>query len=106
MSEFTITEQQMMTKGLTPEQAMLFNSQLSSSRKDRDTVLILSVILGWWGVDRFYIGDMGMGLVKLFTFGGCGILWLIDLFIIRDRADDYNRNKAHEILTGIRMMAA
>jgi TM2 domain-containing membrane protein YozV len=104
--EFSITEQQMMTKGLSPEQAMLFNSQFSSTKKDRDTVLILSVILGYWGIDRFYIGDMGMGLLKLFTFGGCGILWLIDIFTIRGHADEYNRNKAREIVTGIRMMAA
>jgi TM2 domain-containing membrane protein YozV len=105
VTEFSITEQQMMTKGLSPEQAMLFNSQFSSTKKDRDTVLILSVILGCWGVDRFYVGDMGMGLLKLFTFGGCGILWLIDIFMIRDRADEYNRNKAGEVLAGIRMMA-
>lgn len=106
MTEFSITEQQIMTKGLSPEQKLLFNSQLSSTKKDRDTVLILSVILGYWGVDRFYVGDMGMGLLKLFTFGGCGILWLIDIFTIRGRADDYNRSKAEEILTGIRMMSA
>ena len=95
-----------MTKGLSPEQQMLFSSQFSGVKKDRDTVLILSVVLGYWGVDRFYVGDMGMGLLKLFTFGGCGILWLIDIFTIRGRADDYNRNKAHEILAGIRMMSA
>jgi TM2 domain-containing membrane protein YozV len=106
VTEFSVIEQQMMTKGLSPEQAMLFNSQFSSAKKDRDTVLILSVILGYWGVDRFYISDMGMGLLKLFTFGGCGILWLIDIFVIRGRADEYNRNKAEEILAGIRMMAA
>lgn len=95
-----------MAKDLSPEQRMLFNSQLSSSLKDRNTVLILSVILGAWGVDRFYVGDMGMGLLKLFTFGGCGILWLIDIFMIRGRADQYNRNKAHEILSGVRLMTA
>lgn len=106
MSELTMIEQQMMAKDLSPEQRMLFNSQLSSSLKDRNTVLILSVILGAWGVDRFYVGDMGMGLLKLFTFGGCGILWLIDIFMIRGRADQYNRNKAHEILSGVRLMTA
>lgn len=95
-----------MAKDLSPEQRMLFNSQLSSSLKDRNTVLILSVILGAWGVDRFYVGDMGMGLLKLFTFGGCGILWLIDIFMIRGRADQYNRNKAHEILSGVRLITA
>jgi TM2 domain-containing membrane protein YozV len=106
MAELTMIEQQMMAKDLSPEQRMLFNSQLSSSLKDRNTVLILSVILGGWGVDRFFVGDMGMGLLKLFTLGGCGILWLIDLFLIRDRTDEFNRNKAHEILSGVRIMAA
>ena len=94
----------MMTRDLSQEQRMLFNSQLGGAMKDRNTTLILSVILGGWGVDRFYVGDMGMGLLKLFTLGGCGILWLIDLFIIRGRADDYNRQKAEEILAGVRMM--
>jgi len=106
MAELTMIEQQMMAKDLSPEQRMLFNSQLSSSLKDRNTVLILSVIFGGWGVDRFFVGDMGMGLLKLFTLGGCGILWLIDIFIIRDRADGYNRDKAREILSGVRMMTA
>ena len=105
MSELTMIEQQMMAKILTSEQKMLFNSQLAGALKDRNMVLILSVIFGVWGVDRFFIGDMGMGLLKLFTLGGCGFLWLIDLFLIRDRADDYNRSKANEILSGIRVMS-
>ncbi len=106
MSEFNIVEQQMMTKDLTNEQKMLFNSQLSSAMKDRNTVLILSVLVGGWGVDRFYIGDMGMGLLKLFTLGLCGILWLIDIFTIRGKTDQYNRAKANEILASIKMMAS
>lgn len=106
MAELTIVEQQMMAKNLAPDQRMLFSSQLSSSLKDRNTVLVLSVVLGFWGVDRFYIGDIGMGLLKLFTFGGCGILWLVDLFMIRGRADDYNRAKAHEILRSIQLTSS
>ena len=106
MPEFTMIEQQTMAKNFSPDQRLLFSSQLASTLKDRNTVLVLSVILGIWGVDRFYLGDVGMGLLKLFTFGGCGILWLLDLFMIRGRADDYNRGKAHEILRGIQLMAA
>lgn len=106
MAEFNMLEQQMMAKDLSPDQKLLFTSQLASTMKDRNTVLILSVLLGGSGIDRFYIGDVGMGLLKLFTLGGCGILWLIDLFIIRDRADDYNRARAQEILAGIRMTSS
>ena len=103
MAELTPMELQMMAKSLTPEQRMLFNSQLAAASKDRNTALILSVLLGWWGVDRFFLGDIGLGLLKLFTAGLCGIMWLVDLFIIRGRADELNRFKAQEILDSIRI---
>jgi TM2 domain-containing membrane protein YozV len=104
VAEFNTIEQQMMTRNLTAEQRMLFNSQMSGAIKDRNTTLILSVLLGGWGVDRFYVGDIGMGLIKLFTLGGCGVIWLIDLFLIRGRADDYNRRKAEEVLAGVHLI--
>lgn len=46
------------------------------------TLLLLSVFLGCLGVDRFYVGKIGTGILKLITGGGCGIWWLIDLIMI------------------------
>ena len=103
MSEFTIAEQQMMMKDLNDQQKMLFTSQFDSAKKDRNMILILSVLFGTWGIDRFLIGDIGMGILKLLTLGLCGILWLVDLFLIRGKVDEYNRKKATEILAGIKM---
>ncbi|MBT7263118.1 MAG: TM2 domain-containing protein, partial [Euryarchaeota archaeon] len=40
--------------------------------------------LGFLGVHRFYLNNIGLGIVYLFTFGGCGLFWLIDLFLIPD----------------------
>ena len=51
-------------------------------RKDWLTALLLSIFLGELGVDRFYLGYIGLGVVKLLTAGGCGIWWLIDVILI------------------------
>lgn len=52
------------------------------SMKDKTTALILSILLGGIGVDRFYLGYTGMGILKLLTGGCFGILWLIDIINI------------------------
>ena len=50
--------------------------------KDPTIAIILSVLVGSLGIDRIYIGDVVIGILKLITCGGCGIWWLIDLFLI------------------------
>ena len=102
MSEFTAFEQQKLSKQLKTNDQMLFNSQFDSVKQNPNTVLILSVILGTLGVDRFMLGDMGMGLLKLFTFGCCGVLWLIDIFTTKERTGEFNRKKATEIFQSIK----
>jgi len=44
--------------------------------------LILSIVVGEFGIDRFYLGLIGTGILKLITIGGFGIWWLIDLILI------------------------
>ena len=44
--------------------------------------LLLSIFLGELGIDRFYLGRIGTGILKLITLGGIGIWWLIDLILI------------------------
>lgn len=50
-------------------------------------VLIMSVVFGSLGVDRFIMGKVGTGLLKLVTFGGFGVWWLIDVILIATKYD-------------------
>jgi hypothetical protein len=55
------------------------------SDKSWTTTLILSFLVGIFGVDRFYTGHVGLGIGKLLTAGGCGLWALIDLILIATR---------------------
>ena len=50
--------------------------------KDKTTALILSILLGSLGIDRFYLGYTGLGILKLITGGGFFIWWLVDVILI------------------------
>jgi len=44
--------------------------------------LIVSIVFGTLGVDRFLMGKIGTGILKLITCGGFGIWWLVDVILI------------------------
>ena len=102
MAEFSVYEQMQLTEGMSDQQKYMFNAQYGAERKDRTLILVLSIFLGHFGIDRFILGDIGLGLGKLLTFGGCGIWTIIDWFLIMPATDDYNRTKAHQIAMHIR----
>jgi len=66
--------------------------------KDPTTILIISIVAGSLGIDRFMIGDTGLGVAKLLTCGGLGIWALIDWFLIMDLTRQKNMEKLQQFL--------
>lgn len=66
--------------------------------KEPTTLLIVSLFLGGLGIDRFMLGDTGMGILKLLTGGCCGILTIIDWFTISKKAKEANFNNLMTLL--------
>lgn len=58
--------------------------------KDPTIMLVISILVGELGVDRFLLGEIGLGVLKLITCGGCGIWWLIDVILIMKRTREHN----------------
>jgi TM2 domain-containing membrane protein YozV len=89
-------------KYFAPEKMMIIKNQLekmddsrlmilqSVSYKDPTTLLLISIFAGGLGVDRFMLGQTGLGVLKLITFGGLGIWALIDWFTASNRAKEFN----------------
>jgi TM2 domain-containing membrane protein YozV len=66
--------------------------------KEPTTALIISIFGGAYGIDRFYIGDTGMGVGKLLTCGGLGIWAIIDWFMIQGATREKNMQMLHNAL--------
>ncbi|QIK56201.1 TM2 domain-containing protein [Dysgonomonas sp. HDW5A] len=69
-----------------------FQALLSQDFKDPTMMLIISLLGGLLGIDRFILNDTGLGVLKLLTCGGFYIWMIIDWFIIQDRTKEYNYN--------------
>jgi TM2 domain-containing membrane protein YozV len=66
--------------------------------KDPTTSLIVSILAGSFGIDRFMIGDTGIGVGKLLTCGGFGIWTIVDWFMIQGATREKNMQKLQQYL--------
>lgn len=66
--------------------------------KDPIISLVLSIVVGYLGVDRFYVGDIGLGVIKLITCGGLYVWWLVDIFTIMGKTRMRNYEQLTQVL--------
>ncbi len=66
--------------------------------KEPSTMLIISILAGSLGIDRFMLGDTGLGIGKLLTCGGLGIWTIVDWFMIQKATKEKNLQKIQQFL--------
>ena len=66
--------------------------------KNPSTMIIVAWLGACIGLDRFMLGDTGLGVLKLLLCGGCGIWGIIDIFSAKKRTKAYNYKKVKEAL--------
>ena len=91
------------------EKLMLMRSQLekiddsklmviqSIQYKDTTTLLLVSLFIGGLGIDRFMLGQTGLGVAKLLTCGGMGVWTIIDWFTVMGRTREINYQKFTQV---------
>lgn len=94
--EFAFLQQA--TSELSDDQKKYFYMLYSGKRKASNDILIFTLLgfFGVAGVQRFVIGQVGMGLLYLFTAGFCGIGTIVDLVNYQSLALEYNKKMAFE----------
>lgn len=66
--------------------------------KDPTISLIISLLGGSLGIDRFFIGDTGLGVGKLLTCGGFGIWAIVDWFLIMGATREKNLDLLRQLI--------
>ena len=82
---------------VSPDRRDQFDLYYAARDKDPAVALVLSITFGSFGIDRFYLGHVILGILKLITFGGFFIWTIIDWFLIMGSARKTNVAIASEL---------
>jgi TM2 domain-containing membrane protein YozV len=96
---------QAITRDLTQDQLQQFAYLYRTKRRDSQTILIVALagFVGFAGIHRLIIGQIGMGILYFLTLGLCGIGTIVDLINSRSLANEYNQRQAMETLRMVQM---
>lgn len=98
---------QQATNGLDENQLKSFFIVYSTKRKNPSDILLLAAIgfLGFAGIHRFIMGQVGMGILFFFTGGLCWIGTLVDVINHKTLAFEYNQKMAYEAFNIVKVGA-
>lgn len=95
---------QALVKDMDDEKARSFAGVYRTRRKDPQLILITALLgfVGFAGVHRFLIGQIGMGILYLFTAGLCLIGTIVDLVNHQKITFEHNQKIANEVVSMVR----
>ncbi len=95
-------------KDMSDTERLMFQSEMNKVRKNRTTALLLTLLLGGVGAHRYYLGDVGLGVVYTlfcFTFVPTFVAF-IELFLVMGRTDRFNETQAKEISLQVKALVS
>lgn len=97
---------QQVMAGMDQRQTQNFVMFYSGRRKDPQEILLFTLLgfLGIAGIQRFIIGQMGMGILYILTMGLCFIGTIVDVINHRSLAFEFNQKAAYESAQLVKMM--
>lgn len=90
---------------LTAEQLQMVESELERRKKDKLVMYLLWFFTGGIGGHRYYLGDIGYAIAMTLTFGGLGLWYLIDVFLIGKRLEVKTAQLEREIIEKVKAMS-
>jgi TM2 domain-containing membrane protein YozV len=106
LEEYSYLKQ--VVSGMNPRQTQNFVLLYSDRRKDPQEILLFTLLgfLGVAGIQRFIIGQVGMGILYFLTAGLCFIGTIVDVVNHKSLTLEYNRKAAHESAELVKIMAS
>ncbi|WP_342646137.1 TM2 domain-containing protein [Mucilaginibacter sp. CSA2-8R] len=98
---------QQATVGLNDQQLNSFKMLYMGKRRNPTDILLFTLLgfVGFNGIQRFVVGQIGMGIIYMITFGFCWIGTIVDLINHKSIANNYNKDMAYEALQMVKMGA-
>lgn len=84
------------------EKQSMFVDEFNRKRRDSGIMLALAIL---FPIQLFLLGKTGLGIAFWLTGGGCGVWWLIEVFMAFKRTRDFNEDIAKAIVRDIKIMA-